>query len=193
MINVKKAVFLDRDGTINHDPGYISKTEQFELYPYAAEAIKLFNNSGFYTFVVTNQSGVARGHFSLEEVDAIHKKMTKKLAEKGAYIDEIFIAPYHKDGVVKPYNIDHPDRKPELGLFRKAKKLYEFAVNKSFMIGDRYSDIVFGRRAGLKTILVTTGEGESEFMDNRDSWDYQPDFIVKDLLIAAKFIVSGIT
>jgi histidinol-phosphate phosphatase family protein len=185
---LKKAIFLDRDGTINIDPGYIANEDNFHLYPFASKAIRKLNEMGFLVFVVTNQSGIARGIVSWEKLDKIHQKMTNKLQQQKAKVDEFFISPFHKDGVIEPYNIDHKDRKPNLGLFKQAQKKYTFQKKNSFMIGDRYSDIEFGAKAGLKTILVLSGLGEKEFYENRKNWFYRPDFTVKNLLIAAKLI-----
>lgn len=187
------AVFLDRDGTINQDDGYINHPRDFELYPTAAEAVKILNDSGLLVFVVTNQSGIARGYYTFDELDKIHEKLKQQLAEKGAKVDKIYISPYHQEGHLTPYNILHKDRKPNIGMFNKARKEFSFDPHKSFMIGDRYSDIGFGNRAGLKTFLVLTGNGKDEFLNNRGSWQYQPDFIVKDLLAAAKFIRKEFT
>jgi D,D-heptose 1,7-bisphosphate phosphatase len=185
------AVFLDRDGTVNHDKGYISRPEDFNIYPYAGKAIKMLNDLRMLVFIVTNQSGVARGYYTLDDLDKIHSRMKEQLAEQGASIDGIYISPYFSEGTVDPYVVDHEDRKPNLGLFKKARREFSFSPKDSFMIGDRYSDIVFGKRAGLTTILVLTGDGEKEFLNNRKDWEYSPDYIVRDLLVAAKFIKTG--
>ena len=186
---MKKAVFLDRDGTINIDEhGYISKPEDFVLYPYAAEAISILNKLDCHIFVISNQSGIARGYYSFEELEEIHQKMLSELEGSGAQITEIFISPYHKDGKVEPYNIEHEDRKPGLGLFKQALQKHSFSIKNSFMIGDKYSDIAFGRKAGLITILVRSGEGNEEFLQHRNSRQYKPHYVAKDLLSAAKLI-----
>ncbi len=182
------AVFLDRDGTVNQDKGYINHPDDFNIYPFAGKAIKLLNDLGFYVFIVTNQSGVARGFYDFNDLEKIHSKMITQLAAEGAKIDRIYLSPYFKEGIVEPYNIAHNDRKPNTGLFLKAQKDFSFSPRKSYMIGDRYSDIEFGKRAGLTSILVLTGDGEKEFLNNRSLWQYQPDYIVKDLWAAAKFI-----
>ncbi|MCD4818650.1 MAG: HAD family hydrolase [Candidatus Cloacimonetes bacterium] len=185
---MNKAILLDRDGTINLDPGYISEEENFHLYPFAAQAIRKFNEMGFLVFVITNQSGIARGIFSWEKLTEIHQKMINELNKENAKIDEFYISPYHKDGIVEPYNIDHENRKPNLGLFKLINEKYLLKHKKSFMIGDRYSDIEFGVKAELKTILVLSGLGENEFYENRRKWQYKPDFITSNLLSAAKLI-----
>ena len=187
--NMKKAVFLDRDGTMNFDSqGYISKPEDFKLFPFTAKAIATLNAMEFLVFVVTNQSGIARGYYTFEDIERVHEKMHLKLTEQGARIDGIFISPYYKNGSVEPFNIDHEDRKPGLGLFQKARAEFDFEVKNSFMIGDKYSDISFGRKAGLKTILVRTGNGNTELLQKRDGWKYKPHYIVNNLLSAVKLI-----
>lgn len=185
-----RAVFIDRDGTINPDSGFITKPEDFSIYPFAAEAVKMLNENGFYVFLVTNQSAIARGIITFTELAAIHQKMISQLAEKKAYIDRIFVSPYYPEGVVPPYNRYHIDRKPGIGMFNQAKDIYSFDTKRSYMIGDRYSDIVFGRTAGLKTVLVRTGEGEETFIHQRGNWTEKPDIIVKNILTAAKYIIQ---
>ncbi len=187
--NMKKAVFLDRDGTINADEhGYINKPDDLHLYPYAAEAISKLNKMGYLVFVVTNQAGVAYGYFKIDDVEKINAKLVNELAKGKAKIDEVFYSPFHKKGIVEPFNIDHEDRKPGIGMFLKAKKMFDFNTKGSFMIGDKYSDIGFGKKTGLKTIFVRSGGGENEFLQNRNETEYQPDFVVKDLLVAVKLI-----
>ncbi len=186
---MKKAVFLDRDGTINTDEhGYINKPEDLHLYPFAAEAISKLNKMGYFVFVVTNQAGVAYGYFKIEDVEKINAKMIKDLARGNAEIDDIFYSPFHIKGVIKPFNIESEDRKPGIGMFQKAKEKYDFNTKGSFMIGDRYSDIGFGKNAGLKTILVRSGDGENEFFQKRNETEYEPNFVVKDLAVAVKLI-----
>lgn len=187
--NMKKAVFLDRDGTINADEhGYINKPDDLQLYPFAAEAISKLNKMGYLVFVVTNQAGVAYGYFKIEDVEKINAKLVNDLAKGKAKIDEIFYSPFHKNGVIEPFNIDHEDRKPGIGMFQKAKEMFDFNTKGSYMIGDRFSDIGFGKNAGLKTIFVRSGGGENEFLQKRNETEYKPDFIVKDLLVAVKLI-----
>ncbi|MCK5051022.1 MAG: HAD family hydrolase [Candidatus Cloacimonetes bacterium] len=186
---MKKAVFLDRDGTINADDhGYINKPDDLQLYPFAAEAVAKLNKMGYLVFVVTNQAGVAYGYFKIKDVEKINAKLVNELAKGNAKIDEIFYSPFHESGVIEPFNTDHEDRKPGIGMFQKAKEMYDFNTKESFMIGDKFSDIGFGKNAGLRTIFVRSGGGENEFLQKRNETEYQPDFIVKDLLVAVKLI-----
>jgi D-glycero-D-manno-heptose 1,7-bisphosphate phosphatase len=186
-----KAVFLDRDGTLNKDvEGYIDKPERFELFSYSASAVKELNRSDFKVFIVTNQSGIARGLYTENDLKIIHKKMKEELGKCDAVIDEIFFSPYHSEGKIRPFNIEHEDRKPGLGLFYRATSKYELDMKNSYMIGDKSSDIEFGTKAGLRTILVFSGNGEDEFMNHRNNWDFLPDLVVKDLKTAVKVILN---
>ena len=186
---MKKAVFLDRDGTINADEySYINKPDDLHLYPFAAKAIAKLNEMGYLVFVVTNQAGVAYGYFKIEDVEKINLKMVNDLAKGNAIIDEIFYSPFHKSGVIEPFNIQHEDRKPGIGMFQRAKDKYDFDTKGSFMIGDKFSDIGFGKNAGLRTIFVRSGGGENEFLQKRYETKYQPDYVVKDLSVAVKLI-----
>ena len=186
---MKKAVFLDRDGTINSDEhGYINKPDDLHLYPFAAKAISKLNKMGYLVFIVTNQAGVAYGYFKIEDVEKINAKLVNDLAQGNAKVDEIFYSPFHKSGVIEPFNTHNEDRKPGIGMFQKAKDKYDFNTRESFMIGDRFSDIGFGENAGLKTILVLSGGGEKAFINNRNETEYKPDFVVKDLSVAVKLI-----
>jgi len=186
---MKKAIFLDRDGTINSDEhGYINKPEDLQLYPFAAEAISKLNTMGYLVFVVTNQAGVAYGYFRIDDVEKINTKLVNDLVKGKAKVDEIFYSPFHVNGIMEPFNIQHEDRKPDIGMFQKAKNKYDFNTKDSFMIGDKFSDIGFGKNAGLRTIFVRSGGGEKEFLQNRNETEYKPDFIVKDLSVAVKLI-----
>lgn len=185
---MEKIVFIDRDGTINLDnEGYISNPDDFHLIPNSAKAIRLLNEMNFKVVVVTNQSGIARGYFTLDNVKVIHHKMIEELTAENAIIDDILISPYHPKGVVKPYNIAHEDRKPGIGLLKKYYTTNHFKTSESYVIGDKISDINFGKNFNIKTILVLTGEGQNTFY-NREKYQVKPDFVVKDLWQATKII-----
>ena len=180
---MKTAIFIDRDGTINPDPnGYISSPADFEIYDFVNDAFACADDS--YLFLVSNQSGIARGYFDFEDLEKVHHKMNNLLIKQ---FDEIFVSPYHPEGNVEKYAKISDDRKPNIGLFEKALKKYKFDIKHSFMIGDNMSDIEFGYNAGLQTILVLTGKGNKIFQD-RKNWKVKPDFVVKNLLIAMKLI-----
>ena len=112
------------------------------------------------------------------------------LKEHGTRLDKIYFSPYYGEGIVEPFNVDDDSRKPGIGMFRQAKQEFDFDPAQSWMIGDRDSDIAFGKKAGLKCILLLTGHGWEAFSNEMKDWQYQPDFVVKDLLVAAKLIKS---
>ena len=154
----QRAVFLDRDGTINRYVGFLRDIEQFELLPEVAKAIRLINQSGYLVIVVTNQPVIARGEVTWEELRRIHCKMETLLGREGAYLDDIFICPHHPDkgfaGERPEYKIDCNCRKPKPGLLLQAAEKYNIDLAQSWMIGDSEQDILAGRAAGCKTELV---------------------------------------
>jgi len=186
---IKRAIFLDRDGTISSDEfGYISDPALYKLYPFTGEALRLLQGLDYFLFIVTNQSGIARGYFSLEQLGAVHARMQELLAAEGVKLDRIFFSPYWHDGIVQPYNVSHEDRKPGLGMFKQAKQEFKFDTTLSWMLGDRYSDVAFGKKAGLKTILLMSGNGRDELNKDFMLKEYLPDYVAEDLLTAAKLI-----
>ena len=181
------AVFLDRDGCISPDKfGYISDLAGFELYSYTGEALRLLKSLGYLLILVTNQSGIARGYFGFPELEKVHAKLQELLAVQGVKLDAIYFSPYYADGIVAPYNIAHEDRKPGLGMFHRAQREFRLNPAASWMIGDRETDIAFGKKAGLQSILLLSGNGAQEMLYGTQKWDYQPDFIAENLLTAAK-------
>ena len=157
--NPQKAVFLDRDGTINQYRGFIRRPEEFELIPGVSQAIKKLNESGYLVIVVTNQPVIARGEVTYEELEVIHNKMETLLGNDGAYIDAIYYCPHHPhkgyEGEIPELKIDCECRKPKPGLLLKAARDFNISLSESFMIGDSLNDIQAGKNAGCKTILVS--------------------------------------
>lgn len=187
--NKQKAVFLDRDGTINVLKGFLNKKEDFELLPNVAEAIKKLNESDYLTIVATNQPVVARGECTLEELNEIHKKLETELGNADAYVNDIFFCPHHPDkgfkGEVPELKIDCDCRKPKIGMLKKAADKYNIDLSKSWYVGDTTVDIQTGRNANMKTILVKTGEG-----GNDHKYEVKPDYICDDLLGAVSIILN---
>lgn len=149
----RPAVFLDRDGVINEDSGYTHKVEDLKLVCGASEVIRRFNDCGYYVFVVTNQSGVARGFYELSDVEVFNNKIQEMLALYGAHVDKFYVSPYHPDGSVVNYSIEHYDRKPNPGMIIRAMAEWPVISERSFLIGDKESDIEAARRAGIKGYL----------------------------------------
>lgn len=147
---MNKAVFLDRDGTINKDIGYLYRIEELEFLPNAIKAIKILNEVGFLVIVITNQSGVARGYYSEEDIEVLHNHINELLKEYGAHIDAFYYCPHHPDDGIGMYKVDCNCRKPRTGLIEDAIIDYKIDRNKSYMIGDKKSDIEAGINANLK-------------------------------------------
>ncbi len=158
----QKAIFLDRDGTINKYVGFLRCIDDFELLPGVTEAIRLINNSGYLAIVVTNQPVIARGDVTYEELSEIHKKMETLLGLEGAYIDGLYFCPHHPDkgyeGEVPELKINCECRKPKPGMLLQAAKDFNIDLQSSWMIGDGNNDIEAGKNAGCKTALITTAE-----------------------------------
>ena len=156
----RPALFLDRDGTIIEEVGFISRAEEVRLIPGAAEVIASANRNEVAVVIVTNQSGIARSLFEWADFAAVQARMLTELAEAGAFIDAVLACPHHRSGRA-PYNHpDHPDRKPNPGLVHRAAGLLPIALAQSWLIGDRASDIIAAARAGLAGgLLVATGVG----------------------------------
>ena len=188
---IKRAVFLDRDGCISPDEyGYLSDPSSYRLYPYTGEALRILANLGFMLFVVTNQSGIARGYFDIPALERVHGRMRELLGKEGIDLTEVYFSPYFATGTVAPFNVDHEDRKPGLGMFKRARREHPFDPGRSWMLGDRYTDVAFGKKAGLKTVLLLSGEGAGELKAGISAWEHKPDFIAETLLTAAHLISS---
>lgn len=152
----RPAAFLDRDGVINLDTGYPHRPEDLHFTPTAVEAIALLNRRHVRVIVVTNQSGVARGLFELSDVDRFHDEMQGRLAEHDAHIDAFYVAPYHPDGTVPRFAIEHEDRKPGAGMLLQAMRDHRVCREKSFLVGDKASDIEAATAAGIRGFRVQT-------------------------------------
>jgi D-glycero-D-manno-heptose 1,7-bisphosphate phosphatase len=187
----KPTVFVDRDGTINEQMGYINHTSRFILLPRVAEAIRVLNRSGFATVVVSNQSGVARGYFPMELVHEVHGLMENLLSKKGARLDGIFFCPHHPQGVLPEYAIPCGCRKPDTGLIAQARDELDIDMTRSYVIGDRCQDLEMARRAGLEGVLVLTGygRGEREYILPRER--VRPAYIAEDLLDGVRWIIAA--
>lgn len=163
--NKQKAIFLDRDGTINKYVGFLTKPEQFELLPGVAEAIKMINKSGYLAVVVTNQPVIARGDCTWEELQEIHDKMETELGKEGAFLDAIYICPHHKDkgfeGERPEYKFDCECRKPKPGLLLQAAKDFNIDLSQSIMMGDSENDRLAGERAGCKSSFIIDNDLDS--------------------------------
>lgn len=182
MIPGATALFLDRDGTINIEEEYLSDPDRVELIPGSAEAIREANEAGLRVFVVTNQSGVARGLHSEADILAVHRRLEELLSVRGARLDALYYCPHHPDAGSPPYRKVCRCRKPKTGMLEQAVKTFGIDLASSFIVGDKCTDIETGKNAGCGTVLVLTGYGRTE------SGRCKPDHVADDLLSAWRHI-----
>lgn len=188
LANKQKAIFLDRDGTINEYVGFLRKEEDFRLIPGVSETIKKINNSGYLAIVVTNQPVIARGEVTEEGLEEIHKKMETLLGLDGAYIDDIYYCPHHPDkgfeGEIPELKIECDCRKPKTGMLEKAAREHNIDLSSSIMIGDSTLDIKMAENAGMQSILLKTGQKGED-----GKYDVSPTLIAEDLNDAINKII----
>ena len=193
MVNRKRmAVFLDRDGTINEQMGYLNHLSRFVMLPRAAEGIRLLNKQSIPVFVVTNQSGLARGYFPPSLLDEIHAGMNKMLAAEGAKVDGIYICPHHPEAKEDKYRLVCNCRKPKTGLFLQAAAEHDIDLTESFVVGDRWSDLKAASAFEATGILVLTGYGRGDRDYIGPTQSVQPAHVAKDLYEAADWIISKV-
>lgn len=179
-VTKQKAIFLDRDGVVNKEVNYLADPANFEFIEGTIQALKILKKKGYKLIVITNQSGIARGYYTVEVMKEIHQKMEKILASHGIKLDDILFCPHHPD-FTGPCDC----RKPQPGMLLDAQKKHNLNLKRSYLVGDKLSDIHAGIRANCKTTLVLTGHGSEE---KKKIGDIQPDYIYKDLLEFAKNI-----
>jgi D-glycero-D-manno-heptose 1,7-bisphosphate phosphatase len=188
---MNRAVFIDRDGTISEEVGYINHPSRFSIFPYAADAVRLLNEHGWLAIVVTNQAGVARGYFSEEMIHAVHDQMKRDLESAGARLDAIYYCAHHPTVGEPPYRLDCDCRKPKPGLIRRAAKEFDIDLAQSWMLGDRYGDIELARNAGVSSGFVLSGYGRGEWEHQRAEWKHEPDLVSENLLETVRTIIGS--
>jgi D-glycero-D-manno-heptose 1,7-bisphosphate phosphatase len=181
---LRRAVFLDRDGTIGEEMGYVNHVDRFQIFPYAAEAIRQLNLAEIPVVVVTNQSGIARNIFPESLVHEVHKKMVAQLAAGGAWIDAIYFCPHKSEDACEC-------RKPNPGLLQQAAREHALDLTASWVVGDRYADLEMAYAAGARGILVMTGYGRGEYELHRSTWPRQPDAMAENLSEAVRRILQS--
>ncbi len=182
----KPAVFIDRDGTVCEEVGYLSQVKDLRLIAGSAQAIRHIREAGWKAVIISNQSGVARGYLSEETVLTIHTTLRKMLQQQGAEIDGIYYCPHHPQGK-PPYNIYCNCRKPESGMLLKAAEELHIDLKKSIVIGDKYSDVLTAQRLNIPGILVLTGFGKSERDKYHSNWEKEPAHIAENLSEAVRW------
>lgn len=186
----RAAVFLDRDGTICEEVGYVNHLDRLHLYPWTAAAIRMLNHAGLPVIAVTNQSGVGRGYFTEELVRQAHGKIASQLAAQGARVDAFYYCPHHPTAPVRAYRVDCGCRKPAPGMVEKAVKRFHIDLKSSYVVGDSYRDMQLGFNIGARTALVMTGYGRGEYQYHRRQWQRMPDMIAENLLEVVKQILA---
>lgn len=156
----KKAILLDRDGTINVEKDYLYRIEDFEFEKNVVEALKIFSDLGYILAVVTNQSGIARGFYTEEDLERLNNYIKGKLAEDGINIEKFYYCPHHPEKGIGKYKIDCECRKPKTGMLDAAISELNIDICQSYMVGDTLADLDAGKKVGLTPILVTTGHGK---------------------------------
>lgn len=186
---MNKVIFLDRDGVIIEEKGYICDLSQSEIFPFAAEAVRLMNESGFKVIGITNQSSIARGICTIKQVETIHGEIIETLAKHGAVIEKFYYSPFHPQGTIRKYSKVSDWRKPAPGMILQAAADFNIDLSKSYIMGDDLVDIEAGINAGCKTVLVLTGKGR-EMRKNLTERNIQPDMIAENILTAIQRIME---
>lgn len=185
----RAAVFLDRDGTINEEVGYVNDLDRVRVYPWSGEAIRRLNRTGLPVVVVTNQSGVARGYFTEELVHEVHQKIATQLAGENAHLDAFYYCPHHPNAALEAYRVECRCRKPAIGMLEAAAERFGINLGKSYVVGDSTRDLHLGWNAGARTILVMTGYGRGNYQYQRQGWPRMPDLVTESLLEAVENIL----
>jgi D-glycero-D-manno-heptose 1,7-bisphosphate phosphatase len=181
----RPAVFLDRDGTVSEEVGYLNHLSRFRLLPGAADAIRRLNEAALPVIVVTNQSGVARGYFPEQLVRDVHERMKAELLEAGARLDGMYYCPHVSSD-------ECACRKPKTGMLEQAARELGLDLKESFVVGDRQSDVELAHCAGARSVLVRTGFGEGELAWHAKHWARQPEFVAADLPEAVAWILQEV-
>ncbi|OPY10322.1 MAG: D-glycero-beta-D-manno-heptose-1,7-bisphosphate 7-phosphatase [Syntrophus sp. PtaB.Bin001] len=184
------AVFLDRDGTINEEVGFLDCLERLKLFPDTPSAVRLINERGMKVVVATNQSGIARGYFTEAVVEMLHDHIQKRLQAKGAHIDRFYYCPHHPTEGRGSYRIVCACRKPEAGMLRQAAEEMGLDLSRSYLIGDKATDIEAAARAGVKSILIRNSFSSGEIQGFPLQRQAEPDWIADSLLEAVRWILQ---
>ncbi len=188
----KPAVFLDRDGTINEQMGYINHISRFQLLPGVGQAIRQLNENHIPVVVVTNQSGLARGYFPDALLNQVHEKMHTLLANDKAHIDKLYICPHHPEAKEEKYRAACNCRKPKTGLLEQASLEMNIDLSASYMVGDRWSDLRCGAAVGATSILVLTGYGRGDAEYIGPGQEVQPAYVAETLTTAVEWILGRV-
>ena len=177
------AIFLDRDGTVSEEVGYMYDVSLYRVFPWTGAAIRRINQSGMKVILATNQSGIERGYFQESMVHRVHDRLAEEVALSQARLDGVYFCPHHPETGCEC-------RKPRPGMLFRAQDELGLDLRRSYMVGDRYLDVRTGKAAGARTVLVLTGDGRKEYEEFADA-DVQPDFVAEDLTEAVDIILKN--
>ena len=188
--SLRRAVFLDRDGTVADEVGYVNHASRIRLLPGSAGAVKRIRDAGFLAVVVTNQAGVARDYFEEFVVHQANRRLVELLEQEGAALDGIYYCPHHPREGAPPYRQDCQCRKPRAGMLHQAAADQGIDLPKSYMVGDGIVDVGAARAAGVVPVLVLTGYGRGHLEHRRSRWTVEPEHIAEDLSAAVQWILE---
>ncbi|HEU4369201.1 MAG TPA: HAD family hydrolase [Methylomirabilota bacterium] len=186
----RPALFIDRDGTLTEEVGYVNHPSRLRLLPRSAEAIRRLNAAGMAAVVVTNQAGIARGYFSEDVLRAVNGQLTAELERTGARLDGVYVCTHHPSEGQPPFRAQCECRKPKPGLLLRAAAELGLDLGRSTMVGDKPSDLVPGRAVGAAAVLVLTGYGRGEWEYRRQRFEVEPDHVAADLLEAVEWALA---
>jgi D-glycero-D-manno-heptose 1,7-bisphosphate phosphatase len=187
---MNRAVFLDRDGTVSEEVGYVNHIDRFRLYPWSADSIRRIREAGFLAFLITNQSGVGRGYFPETLVHETYRLLQRELELSGTRLDGMYYCPHHPDAKLDEYRRHCSCRKPRPGMLLRAAEEWELDLEASFLVGDRYLDVQTAHAAGVRGVMVLSGYGRGEYLYERSLWERPPDHVAENLADATDWIVQ---
>jgi D-glycero-D-manno-heptose 1,7-bisphosphate phosphatase len=190
MLDHRAAVFIDRDGCLTEEVGYVNHVSRLRLLPRAADAVRRLNAAGVPAVMVTNQAGIARGYFTESVLHAVNAELVRQLAVGGARLDGLYVCTHHPDEGAEPFRMNCDCRKPRPGLLRRAAHDLRLDLAGSIMVGDKISDVAVGQSVGAAGVLVLTGYGRGEWEHQRAQWTTKPDHVAEDLLDAVDWALA---
>ena len=189
-MSLRPAIFMDRDGTLSHEVGYVNHPSRFELFPWSIDAVRLVNRAGWAAVVVTNQAGVARGYFPEAVIHEVHAGMNAAMQAGGARFDGVYFCPHHPSVGEPPYRLDCDCRKPRPGLLKRAEAELGVDLARSWVVGDRHGDLQLAWNVGAKGALVKSGYGLGEWTYHAPAWRRPPELVAEQLLDAVTRILE---
>ena len=185
----RPAIFMDRDGTLSHEIGYVNHASRFQLFPWAVDAVRLANRAGWAAVLVTNQAGVARGYFPESVIHEVHARVQAALGAGDARLDGLYVCMHHPSAGEPPYRQDCECRKPRPGMLLQAQRELDLDLARSWVVGDRHGDLQVAWNAGARGALVKSGYGLGEWVHHAPRWPRQPDLVAEHLLEAVERIL----